>query len=171
MDIQAYIIPEDLTPLESDRKEHTWLVSKNIEGDYIFILTTTTFNEHHADEYVKWFVNDLGETIYVKPHTYFLMSKENFERYNIHGKKLISDNKDEIKHYIRLNSYDTKHITDIDLDLLNEWFTTAQSKAIIHDPVVHVNAGRMKTWVFALVLTLAIVLAVVIAVVVWACVK
>ena len=171
MDIQAYIIPEDLTPLESDRVEHTWLTSKNLEGDYIFILTTTTFNEHHADQYVKWFVNDKGETIYVKPHTYFLMSKENFERYNIHGKKLLGDNKDELRTYIRLNSYDTKHITDIDPEVLRQWFVTAESKATMHDPVIHVKAGTMKTWVFALVLTLAIVLAVVIAVVVWACIK
>ena len=120
MDIFAYIIPEDLTPLESDRVEHTWLTSKNIEGDYIFILTTTTYNEHHADQYVKWFDNDKGETIYVKPHTYFLMSKENFERYNIHGKKILGNNKDELKKYIRLNSYDTKHINDINDEVLRQ---------------------------------------------------
>ncbi|MCF0227412.1 MAG: hypothetical protein HUJ52_01180 [Malacoplasma sp.] len=167
MDILAYFIPENLTPLESDRVEHTWLGSKNLNGDYIFILTTTTYNEHHPEQYYKWFINDLGETVYVKPHTYFLMTKENFERYCIKDKRLSSNSKSEKKHYIRFNGWDNKHLNDLDPEMLRQWFITAQSKATFHEPIKQETPERTKTWVFALILSLSILLAVAIALGVW----
>ena len=78
MKVFPYIIPPHLTKING---HHTWLGTELPNHNYLFILTGTSYNYEHSEEFLEWFTKNDGTKIYIQYRTCFIMPRDLFDEY------------------------------------------------------------------------------------------
>ena len=158
MKILPYIIPPHLT--KDVEGKHTWLGIKLPDNNYLLVLTGRAHSGYYVHNYIKWFVNDAKDQIYVKYQICFIMPSDLFKQYYRRGvlfKNHPEENKDN---YIVVHNNDYYHLKDLSVDQWNDIFKYAYEHAQIYDPRVVVKPSK-KCKIIAIIFIIIAILAIV----------
>ena len=160
--INPYLIPDKLTNIhEGNDKHHTWLgVKLPKDKGILLVLSTTSFHEDYADEYIKWFIKDDNKTVYIKPSTCFIMPNHVFEKYFVDKNAILKNPNQDYSNYITSHASDNYHIKDLSDNKWKEIFDFAAQNAQVYDADIRKHASPAKIFVivFAIIAIIALAL-------------
>ena len=160
--IDPYLIPDKLTNIDEGGKKdrHTWLGTNLPNKNILLVLTTTSYHEEYAEQFVKWFDKDDGKTVYVKPDRCFIMPRHVFDKYYKTKKEVCTNRDKDCSNYITRHASDDYHIRDLSKEQWKQIFDNAASQAQVYDYSIakHVSPAKIFVIVFIIIAIIALAL-------------